>query len=224
MKRVQRGKSKTGYKKAKTNAGTMSQGFKVPRSIVPTASGVPTKLDVRHKYSFSTSLSSAPLQSFNVSCNGMFDPAGASGQPLYFDEMAAMYTKFVVNSSLIQVTAVVQGSNIPTAVGLLQRETSSGLTSIFSSFAQPGVKTRTSTLYSAPVVLATKYFARENSGAALMNDSTQIGTNSTNPSDTSRFTVFKAPLDLVSTPDVLFQINIWYNATWFEPRFLNDSS
>jgi len=96
-------KKKPVYKKKQSKAV-------VPRNLntVVAGQGFPKKMIMTHKYSELYNLSSVlgAQTNHNIRCNGMYDPfaSGAGHQPMYFDQMSALYNHYTVIGSKITYT------------------------------------------------------------------------------------------------------------------------
>lgn len=135
--------------------------------------------------------------------------------------MAAMYNNYVINSAFIRVQAVATG--VPMTVAVMQREETGTFLTATAALAQPGAKNKASVAVTSPITLTHVYKAKNTTDSSLMNDSTQIGTTTTNPSDTSNFTIAQASIIGTGTHTGAYIIDVWYNATWFNPKTLSDA-
>lgn len=77
----------------------------VPRTRVKIGQGFPKQLTTMLKYSdtFNMTSTSGATATYYLSCNGIFDPniTGTGHQPLYYDQLMAIYDQWVVIGSKI---------------------------------------------------------------------------------------------------------------------------
>lgn len=74
---------------------------------VKTGLGFPKKMIMTHRYCANQSVQSSTgvMANYVFSCNGMYDPdiTGTGGQPLYFDQMTAIYNHYTVIGSKVTI-------------------------------------------------------------------------------------------------------------------------
>jgi len=82
---------------------TKKARLSVPRNVVSTGTGFPKKLIMNHKYTETVNVNNTTglFNTYVMSCNGLFDPniTGTGRQPLYFDQLTALYNHYVVIGS-----------------------------------------------------------------------------------------------------------------------------
>lgn len=89
---------------------------RAPRYSVFPAVGFPAQLRMKHRYATNIAVTSTTgsLANYLFSCNGMFDPdiTGSGHQPMYFDQLTAIYNHYTVVASTIKVT--ISCTSVPT--------------------------------------------------------------------------------------------------------------
>lgn len=192
-----------------------TQGFSsVPRW------GFPTRLAMRHKYAELTTLTSTAgsLATHVFSANGMYDPniTSTGHQPMYFDELAAIYDHYTVVSSFIKVTiSTGSSSNAPAQLVLALDDDATGTGNV--NFAAEGNRSVCKTIgqsANAPVILTSSWSAKQFGPNPLDNDNLQ-GSSAANPTEVSNWIIYLNSLNGQNTA-VNLGIEIWYNAVWDE--------
>lgn len=182
--------------------------------------GFPTRLAMRHKYAELTTLTSTAgsLGTYVIKCNGMYDPntTGGGHQPMYFDELAALYDHFTVISSFIKITLTTGStSNAPAQVVLDLDDDATGVGNInqASEHNRAVVKTIGQSA-TAPVVLTSFWNAKQFGPSPLDNDNLQ-GSSAADPTELSQWILYLGSLNGQNTA-VNLGIEVWYNAIWDE--------
>lgn len=94
------------------------QSVRIPRnlpgSVVGATVGFPRTLKFKHRYSDVVNISGTGNPGYRFIANGLYDPnqSGTGHQPLYFDQLAAIYNHYCVIGSKIKVQIVPQGSTV----------------------------------------------------------------------------------------------------------------
>jgi len=103
-RRVTDGKKVTIKSKSKSKN---YNGQMVNKTSVPIGLGFPKRMVITHKYTevLAMGASSGAFTKYQFSCNGMYDPniSGTGHQPMYFDQMAALYNHYTVIGSKINI-------------------------------------------------------------------------------------------------------------------------
>lgn len=186
--------------------------------------GFPNKLTMRHRYVEGGALTSTTgsLSVQNFRANGMFDPnqTGTGHQPLYFDQMAAIYDHYTVIGSVIHVEFIpASSSSLPAVVGIMLNDDSTVTPGSATALCEQGgaVSRVTSATGSVqPFTLTSKFSAKGTfGGSVLANDNLQ-GTGSADPTEQTLFTLFGQTIDLAGTTTVYYRATIEYLAVWEE--------
>jgi len=188
-------------------------------------SGFPTRVTMSHKYREQITLSptAGAMASYNFSANSMYDPnlTGTGHQPMYFDQMAALYDHFVVNSATIKVTFVPKtqqnfaiscavfenddGSLAPTSVDFVGEQTSGSVVIIPPNSSDAVIMRRT-------------YKPRKIWGADPMALAAQQGSAAASPTESTVWSIVSQNHTSGATADVFVWVDIVYNATWTEVK------
>lgn len=161
------------------------------------------------------------------SANGLFDPdqiSGVAKQPLYFDQIMAIYNHYVVTSSVIEWQFVTQGNGRDFFVVAYIDDDASLGTGLQTDAERPGARSLvvSPSVTTAPTI--TQYWSAERTfGPNVMNNSLFRGTATTNPTEQSFF-VFKAE-DLAGTLTTAVQVRVkvTYNVTFTEFKTIASS-
>jgi len=187
---------------------------------------------VRHTYCENITLPAAGSPGgtsvYTFMANSMYDPnnSGTGHQPLYRDEMAALYTYYTVISSAIHVTLNQSASNQSNYGILLGRDASlpSDPTTIVEQY---GTKYApfTPAQKNSPVTLHRYYNAKKWLGVTGVNqvflDDTQRVSVGSNPGGNSDvyFVVWRAPIDAsVTLPAEKVQVKMHILTAWRNPQ------
>lgn len=186
--------------------------------------GFPKKLKCVHKYVTSL-VASAVAATYNhqFSCNGMFDPDITSfgHQPLYFDQLAAVYNHYTVFKSTCIFKIVM--TNVPCLVtSYIDDDTSF---SVASASAEQSTATATthSQLAVRPTVLSRTWVAKQFFGGDIFDNDNLQGSAAANPVEQSYFTLNISSMDGVTFPTFTVLTEVIYEAVWDELRNVGQS-
>jgi len=207
------------------------------KTSVNLGQGFPKKMTFTHKYMDTESLlctaGALDIQSFH--CNGMFKPnqTNTGHQPMFYDQMAALYNHYTVIGSKISIK-IMPGSTTqaascigifinddatvtPTEIRSLNENTTSRY-----KFLPIGVNNTTT--------LTKKWSAKKIFGGSILANvdleglgGNASGVGGTNPTEQSLFSIYMAPLDAVSTVSAFIECSITYIAVWKELKDLTGS-
>lgn len=199
------------------------QSFSIPRWVGKSTVGFPKELRMKHRYVQNGAFSSLNgAVHFNTySCNGMYDPdiTGTGHQPMFFDQLTAIYNHYTVLSSKITIQASPRTSNtLPVAVGVYLNDDSSVPYSELNSLCENSSTVWTFVAPGQPATRITKSFrASEHFGPGVISDPNLQGTASANPTEQMCYTVFVvAPTGTASTERLDCIVTIEYTAVWQE--------
>jgi len=184
---------------------------------------------MKHRYVDSHRITSTAgsLATYTYSCNGMFDPniTGTGHQPMYFDQLSAIYNHYTVLNSKISVSCVAiataagvigvyindDASVVPgTAIGLCEQGT--------ANYRIVNIGTSLPTLS-----LRRKWSAKQAFGPGAISDPNLQGSASANPTEQQAFTCFVQSIDLSSTFAIDFFVTIEYDCVWQELKDIASS-
>lgn len=189
--------------------------------MVKAGQGFPKKMLMTHKYCehFTMTSTSSVIAKKQVSCNGMYDP-DAGHQPLYFDQMTALYDHYTVIGSKIRAVvtpttatdeSVMFGiyldddTNTTTVGGIdTLREQSSGYGKVISAGAV------------RPTYFQRKWSAKKTFGGSILGNDNLQGTVAANPTEQTYFTLAVQSFDTAVTTAVNVAIEVTYIAIWDE--------
>lgn len=208
--------AKRSYKTYKT------QKVNVPRNFVRTGKGFPKKLMFTHAYSETTQIptgAAGALAVQNWKINGMWDTntSGGGHQPMYFDQIGALYNYYVVVGAIARVQFVPNAANtVPTLVGCYFNDNTtnpalSGIleqnTSKFKLSAYGGLD---------PIVFTMKWSAKKYFGRNVIDDSDLRGTPSSDPSEITYLSLFTDASQSVTAAGWTACVTIEFTAIWKE--------
>lgn len=209
---------------------TRARTFTIPRGIRNPTTGFPAMMTVKHKYVedvFLLTQSSGAIAQWLSSCNGMFDPNTSLGghQPLYFDQLSAIYNHYTVVSSKITYKLAIDASSVADActVGCYIEDDSTGSITIHTAvLEQPSSVNRLLTREGGPVTLTKSWNARQAFGGNTLDNDELKGSVSANPVEQQHYELFvyNVPLDY---PTVRVQAEIVYTAVWRELKPMSTS-
>lgn len=202
---------------------TKKKQLSVPRNMVSTGIGFPKKLMMTHKYAEVVTLinTSGAFNSYVFSANSIFDPnvTSTGHQPMYFDQLTALYNHYVVvgskckftftpsavTSNTIRVAATIDDGGALTATSLdTTAENTLGKSVIILPAGNNDVKTRT--LY---------YSAKKTFGKNPLANSNLRGSSTTSPAEQNYF-IIASTGDAVLTTSLIVQVEVQYTVIWFE--------
>jgi hypothetical protein len=174
---------------------------------------------IRHEYVEYVTLTSTAgaLASYQFSCNGMFDPniTGTGHQPMYFDNMAAMYDHYTVFRSHLTLEVLPTSADMKVAL-YIDDDTSTTATVEAAGEMPTGTSTILSHLTVRPRVFRLTWDGKKTFGGDLYDNDNLQGNSGANPSEQSYFTLKSRPLDQVTDTSILFKAQIIYEAVWDE--------
>jgi len=214
-----------------TPKGRHVSTFRIPRSVGATRTGFPKQLSIKHRLVQSITLSTgATTGVVQFSVNGLFTPSiCATHQPMYFDQLAALYNNYTVMNSKITVdfcsppTGATGGfvagvyieddSTITPSTGFAAAEQPSSVYTILNNPLNY-VKTR----------VAKKWVAKEAYGGDIRDNDDLAGSASANPANEQFFTVFVGNFSGVATiSGLLALVTIEYDTVWDKLKNLASS-
>lgn len=213
--------------------GRSDTTLKMPARVFSTPStslygtGFPERMRMKHKYRETIHLtaSSGASAPYIYSCNGMYDPniTGTGHQPMFFDNMAALYDHYTVLNSRITVVYVPTPQAILTAhnfvVGLL--DTSAwGTTNANYAGENPSATTLicVATSNNEKNIISKYWNAERVFGARALSDSTLRGTPAANPTEQTYFGIMIQDANGIGTAEGDLSITIEYDAVWTEAK------
>lgn len=200
------------------------------RVSVPVGLGFPKRLVMTHKYCEQFSLSTAAggaVAVYSWNCNSLYDPnsSGVGHQPMYFDQVAALYDHYVVVGSMaifrLQKTDSLTGA--PTTVGVYINDDSTAVTPLTSILEQSQGKHRVLTVANPNVRIVKKWSAKKAFGGSILANTELQGTPSANPTEVQCFTLFVDSSIGAQVTTVQVDVEIRYIAVWKELKDITGS-
>jgi len=193
------------------------------KSTVKAGLGFPKKMVMTHKYheTVSFGIGGGVLGTYTFSCNGMYDPniTGTGHQPLYFDQMTALYDHYTVIGSKIRVKLCQGAANQPTVkIATFINDDGTvtptsidmmGEQSCGKQFIIPPASTDTYTI-------TNKWSAKKTFGGSPLSNDLLQGTVAANPTEQSFYTFGFQAADLTTTVAMFAEVDITYIAVWDE--------
>lgn len=194
------------------------------KNIVDLGRGFPRMIKMTHKYAETSAISSAAgvINYQRWSANGMFDPNPAVGghQPMYFDNLSAVYDHYTVIGSMCKLTFIPTTASPPAGyVGVfIDDDNAMTATSINEVMEQTTGQFKACAVgNNEPSVFILKWSAKRFfSKDPLANTSLQ-GTSAANPTEQSYF-VAAAQANGASTCAWTVTAEISYIAVWAEAK------
>ncbi len=164
------------------------------------------------------------ISSYLFSCNGMYDPniTGTGHQPMYFDQMTAIYDHYTVLKSEIIYEFIVKtadqmvGTYIDDDATITNDPVLCGELPTGSSHLLSVVATR-------PLIVRKRWDAKKFFGGDIFDNDNLQGTAASNPTEQSYYTMVTQPFDGTSTTTVLMNVTIRYQAVWDELKNISSS-
>lgn len=196
----------------------------VNRSAYPVSSHLRTKLKYTAVLNLGTS-GVTPVEYF-FRGNSLYDPdfTGTGHQPLGFDQIMNLYSKFFVSGSSIRLTA--SGNTTPVMIVLAPEEDTTGVSILPTAAEKPKAKSRllasTGTSQGIMRSYATTY---QMTGKSKNNryDDDLSGSASANPTLQWYWYIGYQHPDLTNSAGAVFQVDIVYYVTFYDRIRLNAS-
>lgn len=195
----------------------------VPRSLRNYSSGFPKQLMITHRFtmpiqlSWSTTSTGAGYLSFGVNC--LYDPYLAVGgnQPLYFDQLTAIYNHYTVLKSRMKVNVVSNRTDAFVSGIYIDDDASPAYTDLNYLTQQPSAVFLTSHRDAEVVRLYKNWDAKTAFGPNPTDNTTLQGDVSSNPTETQAFVVFARNVDITS-PTTVYDayVTIEFDTIWNE--------
>lgn len=199
--------------------------------------GFPKQMFMRHKFMQNASVSAATgnLGTFSIGTNALFDPdnSGATThQPMYFDQVAALYNKYCVMASKCTFTFYVTTGTTPVMiVAYIEDDTTVTPTSAVALAEQASAhfrclpQTSTFEAFQQTNQITLKWDAKKAFGGDVIDNSALTAATTANPTEQQLFMF--AVQDASPTPaaNVTVHVNVIveYTVQWFELRNIEGS-
>jgi len=203
----------------------------VPRNILRTKTGLPSKLLVVHRYSESvapTSTTGVPF-TYQFSCNGMFDPniTGTGHQPYEFDQLNGIYNHYTVLKSKITVWIGTEHANQAqqslTGVYIEDDTTVTPAATYGALCEQSTGKWKPYVVTNQPNKFVIFWDAKKAFGGDILDNDDLQGTGAANPVEQQFFTIWAGDATGSTTTSYEVHVDIEYTAMWEELKNLASS-
>lgn len=194
------------------------------RTTVPVGLGFPKKIVMTHKYVDTGVLSSTAgvINKYQWSANSLFDPntTGGGHQPMYFDQMAALYNHYTVIGAKFKVTCTPYASN--SAGGFVgayidDDTTTTNITGISSLVEQSTSRRRViSPASNNTFTFNLKWSAKKTFGGSILANDNLQGSITTDPLEQSFFTLAVQGFGVAPDVSIQYLVEVQYIAVWDE--------
>lgn len=183
---------------------------------------------VKLKYRYKLNVTATTKQHFVMRLNSMYDPVHAvgGGQPMGFDQLSALYNKFIVYGCKVRLRASQYGS-VPSVIAMAPQKSSIyGASTIDELQERPYAKTAILTA-ERPVTLTAYYAISALEGISksdILGDDGDFGHSaSTDPIRGQHLVIANNPVDLVSGTTVYYDLEMLFYAKAYENKALSRS-
>jgi len=207
----------------------------VPRGVGNFTSGFPKQLHMIHKYTAmfsSNNIAAGGYATSLYSCNNMTKPdvLAPGHQPMYFDQLTALYDQYtVLKSSVVWTVACDSNTVVGTSAGVLQcvayiEDDATVTPTNFEAFAEQPSATRNclATKAGENAIMRQTWDARKQFGGDTMDNSDLRGNSVTGPAETQNFVLIASAPSTLSTVYVA-TCTITYHAVWTELKNIANS-
>jgi len=210
--------------KKKTKRAFRAKRQKVTRNRnnVPLGLGFPKKMTMTHKYTQTVLITSTSgvMQQLHWSANGMFAPfaSGTGHQPLYFDQMGALYNHYTVIGSKCAFKIVPSsGSQLAMVVGSYVNDDTTAQTAINTiGELSSGNRILIGADSDKNYTMRKKWSAKKYFGGSVLANNDLEGTTVGNPNEQSYYNISLQAADATSTVSCWLDVEISYIAVWAE--------
>lgn len=216
-------KTKSHKKSRKSTKKAPKNNALVTRGLVNLGKGFPKMVKVTQTYIDTinlTSTSGVPA-TYRFSANGLYDPniTSTGHQPIFYDQLAALYDHYVVLGSKIEATWVNQTSTTPPTVYsfIINDDTTVVSSDPATLGEQTGAKKKVVGYGNSDAHRMTlNYSARKIHGRGVLANNSLQGNVNSMPSDQTYYDFHFRALDGVSTAAVSIEFKITYIVVWKE--------
>lgn len=225
LKRRRYGTKKVTKKRARytPRIRTRSAAGRLQRTSLGTAIGFPKMLKFKHRYSTQNTLSDAGAVVHHAfRANGMYDPdyTATGHQPMYFDQLSALYDHYTVIGSKIKYTIVPVGTTVQVPYKIItwinDDTTTTGTVDALCENKFAKVRVCAGGVNPSKIVVTNTWSAKKFFGGSILGNDELKGTGSADPVEQSFFQISLRSLDGVSAVSVHFIVDIEYVAVWRE--------
>jgi len=222
FKRARTFKKKRFAFKKKTKMAFRAKRVTANKVNVPLGLGFPKKMTMTHKYTQTVLMTSTAgvMQQLHWSCNGMFAPfaSGTGHQPLYFDQMGALYNHYTVIGSRCSFKLVPSSAlQVAIVVGAYVNDDTTAQTAINTIGEQStGTRIMIGADSNRNYTIRKKWSAKKYFGGSVLGNNDLEGTTVGNPNEQSYFNISMQAADASTTASIFVDVEISYIAVWAE--------
>lgn len=225
------GRNPKNYKKAtrKVYKKKATKPLTYNRSMVRVGLGFPKKMQMTHTYfeTLDLQIVGGATVHQQYSCNGLFDPyiTGGGHQPMYYDQMIALYSHYTCIGSKIKVTiGNSSSSNTNTTVVLWKNDDIVTTPTLNALVEQTGAKYQIINAGNLDThVFTNSWSAKKTFGGSVLGNDDLQGTAGSNPVEQTIYQLSAFPQNLTSTQSLNYQVHISYIVIWDELRDIGGS-
>lgn len=188
--------------------------------------GFPPRYQTKLRYvtNFTISSTTTPGR-YQFRCNGLFDPdiTNTGHQPLYFDQLMALYDHFTVVKATLKLTISPSTSAI-TQFSVFQNDDSSVAPTLMSdSMEQSSAKNVLIQPNTGPQVIYLTFDAYKTFGGSVLGNPNLQGSSAADPAEQAVWTLSAQSVDLVASAGVAGVAEIIYDTVFDEVRDIASS-
>ncbi len=173
---------------------------------------------MRHKYVDNRRVNAATgvMGRQVYSCNGLFDPdfTNTGHQPLFFDNMTAIYDHYTCFVSRIDIAF---STDTDSYVSLYVDDDTTHTATVQTGAEQPtGVEALCLSLNNKPMHLRSSWNARDYFGGDIFDNDQLQGTNAANPAEASYYVLSWQSANQTNSSALTWTATIYYDVVWDE--------
>jgi len=203
----------------------------VNKPLVSLGQGFPKKMNATLKYKDYALIQSTSGVMYNYSfcANGIWKPnlTGTTHQPMFSDQLFAIYNHAHVASSRIKVTFLPANANtVPVAVGVYLNDDVSAPTTSYITYGEQTLtkmKIIGNTTADDREIIKASFSSSKMFGGSLLANNSLINTASANPTEITAYSLFVQSMDLTATTNVYCLVEIEYNCIFTELKDFSGS-
>lgn len=189
--------------------------------------GFPPKIQVKHRYVEAIGLAAVAggVSTQLFRCNGMFDPnySGTGHQPLYFDQLSAVYDHFTVLKSYLKLTVSTTSTTPQIVTCFINDDTTVTPSGIEARMEQSSAKSVQITAGEGPKTMYISWDAYKTFGGSILGNDNLQGSAAADPTEQSLFTISAQCASFDTATTVIGTAEIVYVAVWDEIRDIASS-
>lgn len=217
-------------KPKKTRRARIKRNPTFNKTTVKSGLGFPKRMVMTHRYSQAGSITSnTALGRYAFHVNSMFDPdhSGVGHQPLYFDQMAALYNLYTVIGAkcVFKIFPLTSVANTVLMAGYINDNTSAAAATNWNTIAEQSQAKRTIMipLTGKPATITLKWSGRKAWGKGFLQNPNLSADTSNDPAEKQYFDFYTIAADGSTATTVRWEVMITYIAVWRELKEVTES-